>query len=353
MTLWKMSEIYTVDPSFFNSGYLLDYNYSIDNIAVPCSHPASNQPVRLVLCIFYFLICILAIVGNSIVALVIGYNRRSMSSTDTYLFHLTIADILFAATLPFWAISMVKEWLFGDFMCKLVSLIQEANFYCSILFLACISIDRFLSIFHAAKIHTHKKLVYNQLACALIWLLGILFSVPALFKSAFRLPPYMKMVCYEMYGNQSPERWKVATSILRHTFGFLIPLAIMLSCYGFTIKRLLQTKSFRKQKAMKVIIVIVLAFLISWLPYNIAVFTDTLMRFKIISETCELREQLGTALYATQSLALLHSCINPILYALIGVKFRNNFLRLIKRKGVTHGRTSSYSLEFAISSVAL
>uniref|UniRef100_A0A4W3HAE5 G-protein coupled receptors family 1 profile domain-containing protein n=1 Tax=Callorhinchus milii TaxID=7868 RepID=A0A4W3HAE5_CALMI len=68
-----------------------------------------------------FLVCLLAMAGNVLVMIVILHNRRTMSSTDIYLLHLAIADVLFAITLPFSAADVINGWLFGDAMCKIVT----------------------------------------------------------------------------------------------------------------------------------------------------------------------------------------------------------------------------------------
>ncbi|XP_075465811.1 C-X-C chemokine receptor type 2-like isoform X2 [Ascaphus truei] len=312
----------------------------------PCTKPWSINKYLVV--VVYLLVFILSVVGNSLVVLVICYNRLKRTSTDVYLLHLAIADLLFAVTLPFWATYKAHEWVFGNFICKAVSVLQEVNFYSGILLLACISVDRYLAIVHATEAITQKRHLV-KFVCLGIWIFAIFLSLPILlYRSVFEIPHNGK-VCHENFGSEGTGKWRIILRISRHTVGFFIPLAIMLFCYGFTVKTLFQTKSNQKQRAMKVIFAVVIAFLICWLPYNITVVVDSLMRTTVINETCEIRVHVDTALSVTEIFGYIHSCINPILYAFIGQKFRSSFLRILATRGIVstdflsrYGRGSSF-----------
>ncbi len=54
---------------------------------------------------------------------------------------------------------------------------------------------------------------------------------------------------------------------------------------------------------MQVILSVVLAFIVCWLPYNILELIDTLMRGGQVMETCELRDRIEVAWYVTQAMA--------------------------------------------------
>ncbi|XP_050773076.1 C-X-C chemokine receptor type 2-like isoform X1 [Gopherus flavomarginatus] len=330
------------------------YNYTDYNTVNPSAAAAPCKPDSLninkyVVAVVYCLVFLLSLVGNSLVVLVISYNRQNRSVTDVYLLNLAIADLLFALTLPLWAIYRAHEWIFGTFMCKAVSVLQEVNFYSGILLLACISIDRFLAIVYATRAATEKR-HWVKFVCLGIWVFSIALSLPILlFREAF-WPPHSGMVCYERIGEENTAKWRVVLRILPQTFGFILPLLIMLFCYGVTVKTLFQTKNSQKQKAMKVILAVVLVFLVCWLPYNITLVVDTMMRTRAIAETCHRRNQIDAALSVTQILGFTHSCINPLIYAFIGQKFRNSFLKILVYHGLInkeflsrYGRGSSFA----------
>ncbi|XP_053170711.1 C-X-C chemokine receptor type 2-like [Scomber japonicus] len=306
-------------------------------------HPSAT----VALCVILITIFILAIPGNLLVGWVISTSRQSLTPSDVYLLHLTIADGLMALTLPFWSTALIQGWLFGDFMCKLVSLITEANFYTSILFLACISIDRYLVIVRASDSPKSRQRLCSWLLCASVWALGVGLALPAFFNDAFKFGDSDRMICAERFDIGKASSWRIATRGFRHIFGFLLPVTVMITCYSITIARLLRTRGFQKHRAMRVIIAVVIAFLLCWTPYHITMIVDTLLRVGLISD-CAMRRSVDGALVITNSLALVHSCINPVLYAFVGQKFRKNMQMLLQRK-VRQERMSERMTKFSRS----
>ncbi|XP_059199249.1 C-X-C chemokine receptor type 2-like [Centropristis striata] len=301
---------------------------------------------------FYVVIFLLAIPGNLVVGLVIGLTKQSLSPSDLYLLHLAVADLLLAFTLPFWATAVTKGWVFGDAMCKIVTILQELSFYSSILFLTCISMDRYMVIVRAMEARKSNRQMVSWGVCIAVWIVGALLSLPGLLNSASQSQNSSLIVCAELYDPGSADVWRLTTRILRHTLGFLIPLSIMLPCYGVTIQRLLHIRGgFQKQRAMRVIVFVVVAFLLCWAPYHFSVMADTFFRAKIVPYQCPARMVVDQVMFATQSLGLLHSCVNPVLYAFVGEKFRKRLLQimrkmgLVKRAPVTRSSRSSLSSE--------
>ncbi|CAN9498191.1 unnamed protein product [Ophioblennius macclurei] len=320
---------------FFEDGYF-DQNDSVPLSVNPKTLPCELEPLQtsaaLSLCVILIAIFLLAIPGNALVGWVIGTSTQTLTPSDIYLFHLTVADGLMALTLPFFAVSVVRGWVFGDFMCKFLNLVIEANFYTSILFLTFISVDRYCVIVHSSETlkGRHKC---SRLLCAAVWALGWALALPALFYDAFQLDTDLPVItCSETFDIGSATAWRLATRGIRHVVGFLIPLIVMITCYTITVLRLLHTRGFQKHRAMRVIIAVVVAFLLCWLPYHIVMVVDTLLRAELIKFDCAMRKAVNLALVVTNTLALLHSCINPFLYAFVGEKFRKRMKMLLQRK---------------------
>lgn len=278
-----------------------------------------------------------------IVGLVIILNLRFLSSSDIYLFHLVIADILMALTLPFFSTSVIAGWIFGDTMCKLVNLVKEANFYTSILFLVCISVDRYMVIVRAMEARRIQRIFCSWAVCVVVWILGFLLSLPALYNNVHYTEDHDLLICAEYFELDKADEWRLATRVMRHVLGFLIPLGVMLTCYGVTVARLLRTRGFKRQRAMKVIAAVMVAFLLCWTPFNLATMVDTLLRANIVENSCTARRSVSLAMFITQSLALLHCCVNPVLYAFVGEKFRTRFFHMIHKTRPIERGTSSRS----------
>ncbi|XP_005395722.1 PREDICTED: C-X-C chemokine receptor type 1 [Chinchilla lanigera] len=280
----------------------------------------------------YIMVFLLSLLGNSLVMVVILSSQVTRSVTDVYLLNLAIADLLFALTLPVWAVNKEKGWIFGTPFCKIVSLLKEVNFYSGILLLAGISMDRYLAIVHATHTLTQKRHLVKFI-CMGIWVVSLILSLPTfLFRKAFPLNESIT-VCYEFLGSDTT-KWRLVLRFVFQIFGFILPLLIMLFCYSFTLRTLFKAQMGQKHRAMRVIFAVVLVFLLCWLPYNLVLLVDTFMRNHWIEETCERRNHIDRALEVTEILGFLHSCLNPIIYAFIGQKFRQGLLKVLAARGL-------------------
>ncbi|XP_062861772.1 C-X-C chemokine receptor type 2 [Trichomycterus rosablanca] len=316
----------------------IDENYCDDIDGLPTACPSTLEGVNgLAVAISYVLVFFVGFLGNTVVIYVVWTMEKHRTSTDVYLMHLAVADLLFSLTLPFWAIYVNKSnWIFGSFLCKLLSGVQEASFYCCVFLLACISIDRYVAIVKATQFLSQQRYVV-RIVCALVWLGAIALSIPVVVqREALLIQSYDNITqCYDNFTANTTD----ALRILRHILGFFLPLTFMLVCYGWTVGTLFRSRNSQKHKAMRVILCVVLAFIICWLPNNVAELLDTLMRGKLIEDTCKHQDNLEVIMYVSQVLAFTHCAINPILYAFVGKKFRNHLLQLLSKKGLVNTDT--------------
>lgn len=108
----------------------------------PCPQDFSLNFDRAFLPALYGLLFVLGLLGNGAVAAVLLSQRAALSSTDTFLLHLAVADALLVLTLPLWAVDAAVQWVFGSGLCKVAGALFNINFYAGALLLACISFDR-------------------------------------------------------------------------------------------------------------------------------------------------------------------------------------------------------------------
>lgn len=313
--------------------YLDDnYSYPTYDTSMPCISSLSTvNGIGVV--IGYVIVFFLGLMGNSLVMFVVCTMKKHRTSTDMYLMQLAIADLLFSLTLPFWAIYINESnWVFGTSMCKLLSGVHEVAFYSCVFLLACISIDRYMAIVKATQFLSKQYHVVRGVS-GLVWLGATVLSIPIMVqREALQIDN--QTYCYENITAEKMDDWRLGLRVLRHILGFFFPLTVMVVCYGCTIGTLFRSRNSQKHKAMRVILCVVLAFVICWLPNNLAEFMDTLLRGGLISDTCNNRDNLEVAMYITQALAFMHCAINPILYAFVGKKFRNHLLTLLSKKGL-------------------
>lgn len=305
-----------------------------DDIPSPCDKNDVRNFTKTFLPFAYSLICILGLVGNIFVVMTFALYKKSESLTDLCLCNMAIVDILFVLTLPLWAVNYaLDKWIFGDFVCKLARGIYAINFNSGMLLLTCISLDRYIAIVQATKsfkLRT-RTLAYSKEICLFIWVSAILISTSTfIFSQRYTLSVSVtKHICEHKSSSESGVSMKLLLLSLQLLFGFFIPLLFMIFCYAFIVKTLVQAQNSKRNKAIRVIVLIVIVFLVFQVPYNVVLLVAAGSMGKL-NKSCESEKQMAYAKYITETLAFLHCCMNPVLYAFIGVKFRNYFMKIMK-----------------------
>ncbi|KAG8521487.1 C-X-C chemokine receptor type 6 [Galemys pyrenaicus] len=293
-------------------------------------HTQFVQFHKLFLPCMYVVVFICGLVGNSVVLVIYLFYQKLKSLTDMFLMNLPLADLLFVCTLPFWAYAGIHEWVFGNIMCKILLGVYTLNFYTSMLMLTCITVDRFTAVVWATKAYNkHAKwMAWGKVICLSVWVVSLLVSLPQIIYG--NVQHLQKSIC----GYHEEE---ISTVVLtaQMTLGFFLPLLAMIVCYSVIIKTLLDIHGFQKHKSLKIIFLVVSVFLLTQTPFNLV---------KLIRSTSWEYYTMTSFEYAitvTEAIAYLRACLNPILYAFLGLKFRKNFWQLVKDIGCPYLGPSS------------
>ncbi|NWU85400.1 CCR9 protein, partial [Onychorhynchus coronatus] len=311
----------------------------VNNTDFMCDKRQVRQFSQAFLPVFFWLIFTVGTVGNALVVLVYCKYHFRKIMMDRYLLHLAIADLLLLFTLPFWAKAASDGWIFKGFMCKVVNSMYKINFYGCSLLLTCISFDRYITIVQAMKAKTSKRrwLLRSNLMCLAVWLTAIGLCIPEIIYSQTMQVGDIT-VCKIMYPPNISRIFRVAVLVLKVTIGFFFPLLVMVVCYALIIKTLLQAKRSQKQKSLKIITMIITAFLLSQFPYNIVLLVKAINTYTGAVYSCQAADRLHIGLQVTQSIAFLHSCLNPFLYVFAGERFRMALGRMVQSSGCCRSR---------------
>nr|XP_009941637.1 PREDICTED: C-C chemokine receptor type 9 [Opisthocomus hoazin] len=260
-----------------------------------CDKRQVRQFARAFLPACFWLIFSVGAVGNALVVVIYCKYRFRRSMMDRYLLHLAIADLLLLFTLPFWAKAASDGWVFKNFMCKVVNSMYKINFYGCSLFLTCISFDRYITIVQATKAKTSKRrrLLRSKLMCLAVWLTSVSLCIPEIMYSQSTQVGDVT-VCKITYPPDISMVFRVTVLALKVTIGFFLPLLVMVICYTLIINTLLQTKRSQKQKSLKIITLIVTAFLLSQFPYNIVLLVKAINTYARVAYTCQADDRLGS-----------------------------------------------------------
>lgn len=353
-------EIFSGSIDFLDNNFT-DPNNTEDflDLQGPCFVEENSDFIRIFLPTVYSFIFLLGIIGNGLVVLVMGYQKKSRTMTDKYRLHLSVADLLFVFTLPFWSVDAAIGWYFKEFLCKAVHVIYTVNLYSSVLILAFISLDRYLAIVHATNSQGSRKMLAEKIVYAGVWLPAILLTVPDLvFASVSDIDG--NYVCDRIYPVENRDYWTIGFRFLHITIGLVLPGLIILTCYCVIISKLSHSKGHQKRKALKTTVILILAFFACWLPYYICLTIDTFGLLRLLKFDCYIDTMLHKWIAITEALAYFHCCLNPILYAFLGAKFktsaqnaltsvsRGSSLKILskKRAGLSSVSTESESSSF-------
>ncbi|XP_018597067.1 C-X-C chemokine receptor type 4-A-like [Scleropages formosus] len=331
----------------------------LDDFDIPCDVAQGSDFQTIFLPTVYGLIFLLGIIGNGLVVAVMGFQNKSKTMTDKYRLHLSVADLLFVLTLPFWAVDAASSWYFGSFLCVTVHMIYTVNLYSSVLILAFISLDRYLAVVHATNSQAPRKLLAERVIYVGVWLPAALLTVPDLVFAKAQ-DTGTRVICDRLYPFETLTIWTAAFRFQHILVGFVLPGLIILICYCIIICKLSQgSKVQQKRKALKTTVILILCFFSCWLPYCAGIFVDTLVILNVIPHSCGLDQSLQMWISITEALAYFHCCLNPILYAFLGVKFkksaqnaltvsRGSSLKILskKRAGLSSVSTESESSSF-------
>lgn len=278
----------------------------------------------------FWIITLVGGAGNlAVVWIYLNFRRRLRSMTDMYLLNLAVADLLFLITLPLWATEALHGWNFGSPLCKLNSALYKVNLFSSMLLLTCISVDRYIVIVQTTKAQNTQmaRLRCSRLVCVGVWLLALLLATPELMFatiSEVESQQYCRMVFPSHLGN----RTKILVLSLQVSMGFCLPFIIMAFCYSIIVVTLLKTRSFRKHRAMRVILAVVAAFVMSQLPYTVVLVMQATQASNQMMD-CEEMKRFDLVEQVLKSLAYVHASLNPFLYAFVGVRFRHDLQQLL------------------------
>uniref|UniRef100_A0A3Q0QU23 Apelin receptor 2 n=1 Tax=Amphilophus citrinellus TaxID=61819 RepID=A0A3Q0QU23_AMPCI len=295
----------------------------------------------------YLLAFLVGCLGNSLVLWAYldradGRKRRDQKAAEVG--RLALADLCFLVTLPLWAIytAMGYHWPFGQPLCQISSFLTALNMYASVFSLSMLSVERYWvltgrrhSSHHAPRSCPSKSLWI----LGGVWVLAGVLALPGLLLRSVQESIFLScqmdysMLIRAELEEEEKERtemwWTAALSLKSTLIGFLLPLIILLVCYC-SLAQLL-SRHFgrgphpdrrRQRRLLRVIVTLVMAFFLCWLPLHVNKTVSLLLEFGFVPYSCSLDQILLAAHPYVTCLAYLNSCLNPLLYAACDPSFR-------------------------------
>ncbi|XP_011170316.1 allatostatin-A receptor isoform X2 [Solenopsis invicta] len=283
--------------------------------------------VVVVVPLFFGIIGILGLAGNSLVVLVVAANPGMRSTTNILIINLAVADLLFVIfCIPFTATDFVLPyWPFGNVWCKIVQYLIIVTAYASVYTLVLMSLDRYLAVVHPIASMTWRTENHAILAICVAWVVILALCTPALVIHGEEVesPSENLTVCriLEQYDWTSFQVSFFLTS-------YVLPLVLIVIFYMSMLAKLwrgarVSAESRRgRRRVTRLVFVVVGVFAACWCPIQVILVSKSLDVYPLTTATVMVQ-------IVSHILAYTNSCINPFLYAFLSDNFRKAFRKII------------------------
>ncbi|VFV30321.1 g-protein coupled receptor 15 [Lynx pardinus] len=280
--------------------------------------------------IFYAVVFLTGVLGNLVLMSALHFKRGSRRLIDIFIINLAVSDFIFLVTLPLWVDkeASLGLWRTGSFLCKGSSYMISVNMHCNVFLLTCMSVDRYLAIMRPAVSRKFRRRDCAYGVCASVWFISCLLGLPTLLSRELTLiddKPY----CAERSATPIKLTWALVALI----FTFFVPLVSIVTCYCCITRKLYahyqQSGKHNKKlrKSIKIILIVVAAFVFSWLPFN---------TFKLLAIVSGLQQEvyfsssfIQLGMEVSGPLAFANSCVNPFIYYIFDSYIRRAILHCL------------------------
>nr|XP_009673484.1 PREDICTED: G-protein coupled receptor 15 [Struthio camelus australis] len=317
----ELTPLSPVTAVTFNYEYYYEDTCQYDHL----QHMSTFLPV------LYTAVFLVGIVGNSILIVALVFKRRIQRLIDVFIINLAASDFIFLITLPFWVDKEASDgsWRVGSFLCKASSYIISVNMHCSILLLTCMSADRYLAIMYPSTARRVRTRSYSSGLCICVWLLSCCLGMPTLLSRELK-EHYGKTYCTDKAMTET----KQIASLMILILAFFFPLLSILTFYCSITRKLCvhyqkSGKHDKKlRKSIKIVFIVVAAFVISWVPFNLFKLTAIVLGLLKPPECFpDTVAQLG--MKVSSPFAFANSCANPFIYYCFDNYIRRAMLRCL------------------------
>ncbi|XP_028275236.1 P2Y purinoceptor 3 [Parambassis ranga] len=305
---------------------------------------------RFLLPAVYTFVFLLGLPLNAAVILKIWRKRPNLSKNNIYMLNLALADFLYVMSLPLLIYNYGSHdyWPFGEFACKLVRFQFYSNLHGSILFLTCISMQRYMGICHPlAMWHKQGGRRMAWCICGGVWVVVAVLCAPTFHFAAIGMQRN-RTVCYDL---STPKRsmdyypYGMALTCL----GFLLPFMAVMVCYCRMAHILCRPVSYqgvsiatgeKRDKAVRMIIVVAAVFCISFVPFHLTKTMYLVVR-TLHDAPCEMKNLFSIIYKSTRPFASMNSLLDPILFYFTQPRYRQSTRRFVLRVTTLRGRGTS------------
>lgn len=271
---------------------------------------------------FYALVCLISVPINVCAVLAFTRRIRPKKPAAIYMLNLASADLVFALLLPF-RISYHfagNNWIFGPLLCRGVTAAFYWNMYCSVLLIACISVDRLLAVVYPIDSLAWRRPRNATIACVTMWVLSLAGSVPLVVSEQTHYVRELNITtCHDVQSLRVIWSFKLYFLVLSCAL-FFLPLLVTVVSYAKVIWSLsvvpfgVPGRSRRRTRAMVMALTVLVMFVLCFLPTNCLLLAHYLQIHNGVS-TSEEAPDGSYALYLVfLCVGSLNCLLDPLVY---------------------------------------
>uniref|UniRef100_A0A3Q3BL19 G-protein coupled receptors family 1 profile domain-containing protein n=1 Tax=Kryptolebias marmoratus TaxID=37003 RepID=A0A3Q3BL19_KRYMA len=321
--------------------------------------------------VIYISLMIFGLLGNILTILVVWLRPHMRSSTYLYLSSMAVSDLLILLLLPLdlYKLWRPRPWPLGDLACKLTMFLSECCTFCTILHITLLSLERYLAVCWPITAKTVVTRHRTRVIIGCLWLGAAVSAAPVLVMVGVEDVGGEELGLNqgrgmgwrsgkERAGGEADRRecrcmdYAISSGLLSammilSNLYFLVPLCILGLVYSLIGRTLwLRPKSSRRDQShrntVKMLGVIVLAFVLCWLPFHVG---RTIFSLSLDAHVYFLYYLSQYFNLVSSILFYLSAAINPLLYNLMSARYRLA-VRSLKFPFPHHGHKSLVTFGF-------
>lgn len=301
---------------------------------------------------FYTLVCLISVPINICAVVAFARRIRPKKPAAIYMLNLACADLLFASLLPF-KISYHfggNNWIFGELMCRVVTAAFYWNMYCSVLLIACISVDRLLAVVYPIDSLAWRRPRNSTIACVAMWILSFAGSVPlVLTNQTFYLNELNITTCHDIQpAHELIWRYKIYFITLCCAL-FFLPLLITVVSYARVIWSLSMVprgvpgSSRRRARAVVMALTVLVMFVLCFTPTNCLLLAHYLQFNEGLQKSQKAPDGSYAVYLVFMCLGSLNCLLDPLLYYFGSSQCQRQLSSALRCQKITQGNSHSSS----------